>query len=79
MRDGLRRMDGRGELTRIRVTGSRGVYHVQHGDELPVMVRMERSSLICECARPHCRHIMSLRMCGFVEPNEPAEEVREAA
>ena len=76
MENKLRSLHGENRLTRIRVTGSGGLFHVQNGDEAPVTVRVRGSSLLCECSRSSCPHVKSLLMCGFIEESE---EVQRAA
>ena len=76
MNNGPRRLHSDNRLTRIRVTGEGGLFHVQIGDDSPVTVRSRGSSLLCDCGRPSCRHVTSLLMCGFIE--QP-EEVQRAA
>ncbi len=70
----LRSLHGENSLTRIRVTGSGGLFRVQNGDEVPVTVWVHGSSLLCECSRPSCRHVTSLLMCGFIEESEEAQK-----
>ena len=69
----IRSLHGNNRITRIRVTGSGGLFHVQNGDEPPVLVTMRGGSLRCECSRPSCLHVTSLLMCGFVEQSEEAQ------
>ena len=54
-------------LTRISVRSSRDFYFVRHGAGPAVKVRRRGSELDCECGRPECVHVESLRLCGFVE------------
>ena len=72
----LRSLNGDNHLTRIRVTGSGGLFRVQNGDEAPITVWVRGSNLLCECSRPSCLHVSSLLMCGFIEESE---EVQRAA
>lgn len=74
MKDNLRSLHGRKQLTRIRVTGSAGIFRVQHGDDAPVTVRVRGDSLSCECGRPSCLHLTSLLMCGFIEGHQEAQK-----
>jgi len=73
MENKLRSLHSENRLTRIRVTGSGGLFRVQNGDEAAVTVRMRGSSLLCECSRPSCVHVTSLLMCGFIEDSVEAQ------
>jgi hypothetical protein len=64
------------ELTRISVQSSRDFYLVRNGRGAPVKVRRRGTFLECECGKPECSHIASLRMCGFVET---AQDLPKAA
>ena len=54
-------------LTRISVKSSLDCYIVRTGSGPAVKVHRRGADLDCECGRVACRHIASLRMCGFVE------------
>jgi hypothetical protein len=56
-----------GGLTRISVRSSSNCFFVRVGDAPAVKVRRSGRNLECECQRPGCQHITSLRMCGFVD------------
>ena len=76
MNDKVRKLHSPRQITRIKVTGSAGRYHVQNGDEPPVLVMVRQGGPTCECGQPSCEHLDSLLMCGFI--GQP-EEVRKAA
>ncbi len=63
-------------FTRISVVSAGDGYLVRNGEDAPVRVRQGHDGLRCECGRPDCAHIESLRMCGFVED---ADEMQRAA
>lgn len=67
MYDTPRRLDDAG-LTRISVKSSRDYYLVRNGRGPAVKVRRCGARLDCECGQRECIHIMSLQLCGFVDP-----------